>query len=187
MKYLPYENFYIVTTLKPDEVQERLGLNVTTLKPDEVQERWGQNVQAVWGFSFNNAFSQSYNTPFSGYVVNGTFEFTRNINYYNPFLPLIKGTTEACTNGSRVHVKMRLHLFVMIFICLWLGATGLFGIPIFIICLIHLNLATPALIPFGMFIFGSVVVTASFKYESGIAKGMLLEILGGRIEESLAV
>ena len=74
MPFLPFENFYIITDLKPDEVQARLEKEV---EPDK-------------GFSFSGLFSRS-DRNFTGYVVNGTFEFKRVINYRNSFLPPNQG------------------------------------------------------------------------------------------------
>jgi hypothetical protein len=166
MKFLPYENFYLVTPLKPAEVQERLE----------------QNTQAAPGFSFSSMFSQSYDACFSGYVINATFEFKRNINYRNSFLPLISGSTEAWPGGSRVHVKMRLNTAVMIFMCVWLGGVGLACAGVIASGVSDKHFEPAALIPFGMFLFGYALATGGFKYESNKAKTLLLGILGGQIE-----
>src|SRR6202012_905244 len=114
MKLLPYENFHIITLLKPAKVQGCLEREV---EPDA-------------GFSFKGVFSSPSAVYFSGYVVNGTFEFKRIINYRNSFLPRIKGSTESWISGGRVHVKMKMHIAVTIFMCIWLSFALFGGIEI---------------------------------------------------------
>jgi hypothetical protein len=58
MKYLPYENFYIITLLSPGEVKEQLK---KVIEPDT-------------GFSFKKLFYRSSDYYFSGDVVNNIFE-----------------------------------------------------------------------------------------------------------------
>ena len=164
MKFLPFENFYIITNLKPEQVQARLEKEVEPNK----------------GFSFSNLFSRS-DRAFTGYIVNGTFEFKRIISYSNSFLPQIKGSTEPWMNGSRVHIKMRMHNAVIGFMCLWLGMALLFGVGFLVQELNKGPFEVVDLAPFLMFGFGYVLATGGFKFESTKAKNMLLEILNGTI------
>ncbi len=166
MRFLPFENFYITTSLKPDEVQERLR----------------QEVEPVQGFSFKNIFSASSGAYFSGYVAIGAFEFKRLIYYRNSFLPVIKGTTETWLNGSRVHVKMRMEIAVIVFMCLWLGGVGIAGLAFFVNNISNHEFDAASLIPLGMFIFGYLLATGGFKFESIKAKNKLLELLDGEME-----
>ena len=165
MNFFPYENFYIISDLKPEQVQEHLQ----------------KEVEPVKGFSFRNIFSGSSESYFSGYVVNGTFEFKRIINYRNSFLPQIKGSTETWINGSRVHVKMGMHIAVTVFICIWLGTALLFGVGFLVQELSKGPFEITDLFPFAMFVFGYILATAGFKYESNKAKNKLVEILNGII------
>ncbi|MGZ3765938.1 MAG: hypothetical protein ACXVB0_13195 [Mucilaginibacter sp.] len=165
MKFFPYEIFYITTSLKPAEVQDRLS----------------KEVEPPQRLSFKNLFSFGSGAYFSGYVVNGTFECKRMINYRNSFLPIIKGTTETYLNGSRLHVKMSMHIAVVIFMCFWLGGVGVFGIGFLLQNYSKGGFEPASLIPVGMFVFGYVLATSAFKFESTKAKDKLLEILDGKI------
>jgi len=61
MKFFPYENFYIVTRLKPDQVQLRLEIAI-----GPVNDRL---------LNFRDLFTRENFTQFRGYSVNGMFEF----------------------------------------------------------------------------------------------------------------
>jgi hypothetical protein len=167
MKLLPFEDFYINTNLKPEEVQSSLE----------------KEVEPVQGFSFKNLFTKTSGYYFSGYVVNGTFEFKRVISYRNSFLPQIKGSTEAWLNGSRVHVKMGMHTAVIIFMCIWLSFAALFGIVFLIQETNKGPFKIVDLVPFAMFLFGYLLSLGGFKYESIEAKNKLVELLNGDIAE----
>jgi hypothetical protein len=167
MIFLPFENFYIITSLNPEQVQDYLQ----------------QEVEPGNGFSFKSIFSSSSDKYFSGYVINGTFEFKRVISYRNSFLPQIKGSTEAWINGSRIHVTMRMHIAVIIFMCMWLGGVGLAGVGILLRSFSKGVFEPTTLIPFGMFLFGYVLATGGFKYESSKARNKLVELLNGEIAQ----
>ncbi|HAL82093.1 MAG TPA: hypothetical protein DCO83_07545 [Mucilaginibacter sp.] len=168
MKFLPYENFYIITRLRPDEAESRLQ----------------QEVSPGNG-SFFNFFRSTFTTYFEGYAVNGRFEFKRNINYRNSFLPQIKGTIENGPGGSRVHVKMNMLVFVTIFMCFWLGATGLAAIALITRQFERGQLTAADFVVFIMFLFGYGLTMGSFKFESLKAKSYLVELLDGEIDESV--
>jgi hypothetical protein len=165
MNFLPFENFYIITSLKPEEVQDHLQ---EIVEPDK-------------GFSFSNFLSSSSGYYFTGYVINGTFEFKRIINNRNSFLPQIKGSTETWLNGSRVHIIMRMHIGVTIFMCMWLGFALLFGVGFLIQETKKGPFKIVDLAPFGMFLFGYLLSLGGFKYESNKAKNKLVDLLNGDI------
>ncbi|MGZ3871947.1 MAG: hypothetical protein ACXVJD_03460 [Mucilaginibacter sp.] len=165
MKFLPFEDFYIITGLKPGQVQERLEKEV---EPD-------------MGFSFKKLFSPQSGRYFTGYVVNGTFGFKRIIQHRNSFLPQIKGSTEAWLNGSRVHVKMSMHIGVTIFMCIWLGFALLLGFGFFIQEIRTAPFKIEDLAPFGAFLFGYLLSLGGFKYESIKAQKKLFELLNGEL------
>ena len=167
MKFLPYEDFYITTRLKPDEVQQRLE--------DEISPVNG-------GLFKFGSFSSPSGTYFEGFAVNGMFEIKHGINYRNSFLPQIKGTTEAYLDGSRVHIKMKMLTFVTLFMCFWLSFAALAGVVVLITAINKKQFSAVALMPFVMFLFGYALTMGGFKYESRSAKNKLLEILDGEIE-----
>lgn len=167
MKFLPFENFYIISCLKPEQVQACLQNEVEPNK----------------AFSFSGLFSSSSDCYFTGYAINGTFEFKRIITNRNSFLPQIKGTTEAWVNGSRVHVTMKMHIGVIIFMCMWLGFALIFGIGFLIQETNKGPFKIVDLVPFGMFLFGYLLSLGGFKYESIKAKNKLVELLNGEVAE----
>jgi len=165
MLLLPLEKFCIDTLLTPTEVQEKM---------DSVVGR-------KEGFSFTTVFSKSSYKYFSGSVVKGQFEIKRVINYRNSFFPVINGNVEAIPDGSIVDIKMGLHPFVAVFMCLWFG-----GVAIAVISLIIGSIASgeflPALlIPCGMLPFGYLLMIGAFTIERNRAKEKLLEVLEGHI------
>lgn len=160
MKLLPYENFYIITKMKQAEVQLEFE----------------RAVSAGTGSIFKSSSCATY---FEGYAVNGVFEFKRSIEYRNSFLPEIKGTTEPYLNGSRIHVKMRMMMFVTVFMCVWLGGAAVGGISIFISEISDGHFRIQDLAVFLMFFFGYGLMMGAFKYESRKAKNKLLEMFDG--------
>jgi hypothetical protein len=165
MAFYPFENFYIITHLKPAEVHECLE----------------KEVEPNHDYKFFS--DDEYTTYFAGYVVNGTFNFKRVIYNRNSFLPQIIGTTESYLNGSRIHVKMRMRMVIIIFMGLWLAGAGLGGLIFIATNAFNNKFEAVSLVPFGMFIFGYLMSTGFFKYESNIAKNKLLELLNGQLEE----
>ena len=162
MQFLPYESFYIITKLKPDEIQARLEKIVS------------QDDNSV--FSFRNWTSTTRDTVYKGYAVNGAFEVERNIGYRNSFNPEIEGHTQANVGGSRIEIKMRLKIFVIVFLFVWLGIAGIGSLKS-IPELLSAQRTGSDLIPFGMFVFGYLLTLGGFKYESIKSKSFLLVYL----------
>lgn len=159
MRLLPYENFYLLSQIKPADLQARLE----------------KEVEPVVGFSFKRLFSRSSSFYFSGYTVNGIFQIKRVIFYRNSFLPRIYGEIEPYLNGSQIHIKMRMHVLVIVFMSIWLGGV-LFGAIAFLIGNIIYGFNITSLIPVVMFLFGYGIMMGGFKYESRKAKAKLLII-----------
>ncbi|MCR8558897.1 hypothetical protein KXD93_14670 [Mucilaginibacter sp. BJC16-A38] len=169
MTFLPYENFYIITNLKPEAVQQRLEAEISP----------GDGSFFKFGMS-----SSSTATYFEGFAVNGTFKFKRVISYRNSFLPQIEGTTEVYPSGSRVHVKMKMYLFVVIFMCLWICPLGLATIWAVVRAIVDKHIEPNNFVPFAMMLFGYGITMGGFKSESIKAKSKLLEMLDGEIGSS---
>src|SRR5688572_9627354 len=101
MKYLPTENITYKTRLSVDAVFKRL----------EEQVAPAQSFGIPGGTVSKN---------YEGEIRPPGFFIKRIIRYQNSFLPRIKGTIEQDFGGTRIHVKMRLHPFVSIFMSIWL-------------------------------------------------------------------
>jgi len=166
MKLLPFENFYIITKLKPEEIRSRLE----------------QEVSPGNGRIFTDIFSSPCSTYFEGYTVNGFFEMKRNISGRNSFLPEIKGVTKAVPGGSRIHVKMNMIILVTVFMCVWLSFALIGGIVFLSQQIAKGQFGLVNLGPFIMFFLGYLLTMGGFKYESLKAKAKLLELFDGELE-----
>jgi hypothetical protein len=165
MKLLPYHKFRIVTSLKPAEVEERLHAEISP---------------PVWGF--DAMFADPTNTYFRGVIANGNFKVMRIIRNRNSFLPVVIGHIESSNNGSRVFVKLRLHLLVAVFMSIWLG-----GIAVACIVMLAQSIIkgfTPSIfMPFGMFAFGYAMMIGFYNAERKKATAILLQLLDGQIDQ----
>lgn len=166
MKLLPYEKFYFTTRFKPEEIQQKLERNIEPDKP----------------FSIKDIFKRESVFYFTGFATNAYFEIKRIIFYQNAFLPRVKGLIEPDVNGSRVEIKMYMHILVMLFMCIWLGGVTVGCVTLTVTMVINRHFEAPMLIPYIMFLIGYGVMMWGFKYESVKAKEKLLELLEGEIE-----
>jgi hypothetical protein len=159
MSFVPYERLTIETGLTTREAFAALSEHV------EPKRFW------------RNPFSREHKR-YQGVVSAEGFEMSRIIHHRNSFLPLIKGRLHPSTRGTLVEIKMSLHPVVAVFMVLWLGfvAIGsLAGVTTW--------LAAPRdvvrLAPLGMFAFGYLLCTLSFKWEVRKERRALVELLGG--------
>jgi len=116
--------------------------------------------------------SQSY----SGSIKENSFELKRVIYYRNSFLPIIFGSIEKGTLGTRVSVRVRPHLFVLIFGGIWCGIVGLVAIIFLVVSLASLRFQPGMFIPLLMFAFGYALIMGAFKYESRRSKKDLAQL-----------
>jgi hypothetical protein len=153
MKFLPTENITYKTKLKEDEIIKRLSDNIEPKK-------------TFRGGFFGSGSSKLY----EGQINNHTFDINRIINYRNSFLPRINGIIEKSNEGTTIKVKMRLHAFVIIFLCIWGGAVGLGCISVLTQAFGGSELDSVTMIPFGMLIFMYILTMGGFKSESSRSK-----------------
>lgn len=169
IKYLPFESYILETKLSTTEVRARLEANI----------------ESRLGIRTNRLLSNT-GKPYEGKMTNDSFEISRVINYRNSFLPIIKGSIDTYLGKTRITIKMRMAMFVMVFMLFWLGIVGLVCLGILIMGIIQFREAlqqgfSPViLIPFGMFLFGSLLVSFGFKAESKKAKTFLNDLLQGQ-------
>jgi hypothetical protein len=154
----------------------------TNLSVDEVLKRIADNIQHRQEPKFST-FSRNYSKPYTGEINSTTFTMTRNINYRNSFLPVIKGQIIPFLGQTQVDIKMRPTIFASIFISFWLGIVTLFCIGTLIAGLLRFRqilqtgFSPMFLIPFAMFVFGWLLLHFSFKKESKISKDFLATVL----------
>ena len=160
MKYLPFENITYTTKLDSEEILNRLN---NIIEPRKT-------------FRNNGIFGGGHHKPYEGSINGASFSVTRIINYRNSFLPKINGAVEKDLDGTKINVRMRLHLFVIIFMAIWLIGVGI-GCLAFIFTMLDNNKFEPMIfIPFGMLLFGYALVTGGFKYESKKTKKDLAQL-----------
>lgn len=159
MKFLPYENYYLTTKLTPSQVTFTLKDNI--IAPS----------QNIFRFNTNTA------KPYEGYLEGNRFEISRIINYRNSFLPIINGQINSYGNGSRIHVKMRMHAFVSALMFVWLGFVTLLGSGIINLLLREKRFYTDGFFILFMFLFGYGLTVGGFKYESAKSKKFLAYLL----------
>jgi hypothetical protein len=110
MKLLPYEKFEIVVADPLPQARERM---LSKVGP----KRFWAN------------FSSPVEHDFRGDIDETSFKIWRNIHYRNSFLPILHGSFEQLPEGTRISVRMRLHLFVIAFLAVWIGTAILFALP----------------------------------------------------------
>lgn len=168
MKFLPYEHFKIRTLLTKQEVLKRLD---SVVEPKR---------------SFH--FFGSREKPYQGKIAGPHFEVSRIINYGNSFLPMIKGDVESEIIGSSVLISMQPHIFVIVFMPLWVGGMGVFFLVTLISLLsssLQVNITNPSLLrPLeAMFVF-CVAALVAFKFEAIKSKKFFEELFeAAEVEE----
>ena len=166
MKFLPTENIIYKTRLKEDEIINRLSGFIEPKKT----------------FRFG-IFSSGSAKSYEGQINGKKFKIKRIIGYRNSFLPRIDGIIEREFDGLTIKVKMRLHIFVIVFLCIWCGGVGLACIAFLTQVFNHSGFNPVALIPFGMLIFVYALTMGGFKFESRKSKKDLQNIFEADIVE----
>jgi hypothetical protein len=158
MHWLPWHRFTVDSRYPPADVAALLASQVGP-------ERW---------------FSYGADKPFRGTIGADAFVVTRVIRGRNSFLPVVSGRIEARGGGSRVHVLMRLHVLVAVFMTLWLGAVGTGFVMVAAASLRNDGNARAGLLPAGgMFVFGVLLTCLAFGFEARKQEPMLRAILTG--------
>ena len=161
MKFLPYENFYIYSDLKPEEVRAKLT---------EVVSSWSGYI-----FSLRGPNPAGPWTPFKGFVERNYFEFTPTIIYRNSFLPQIRGTVEDHGDGTKIHVIVALHPLMPILTILILAGSAVYCILVFPE-LISTHHRAADVAPYLVFLIYSCLATVAFKSESISSRNYLIEL-----------
>ncbi len=161
MLLLPYEHFIITTRLTPEVVARKLG----------------QIVGPEPAYSIFNPRPYT-GKEFSGEISDGKFKMHRNINYRNSFRPEIKGTISKDYNGTKIEVRMTLHIIVIIFLVVFLGFSGLLAfaiLPAITNAIKSNDFNYQNFIPAIMFVFACIITVGGFKAESLRSKKFLKE------------
>lgn len=166
MKFLPTENITYKSRLNEEEIVKRLS---DFIEPEKT-------------FRFG-VFSKSSTKSYEGQIYGSNFEIKRIIGYRNSFLPRINGSIEKNFDGTTIKVKMRLHILVIVFLCIWCGGVGIACIASLSLTFGIVKFDPMSLIPFGMLIFVYLLTMGGFKFESSKAKQDLQGIFEAEIIE----
>jgi len=157
MKYLPYEKYTFETLLEKDEVLRRISGIIRSEKSMRF---------------LNDAWEPS----FEGQVTENSFRLKRIINYRNSFLPILTATIESKGGICILKIQMRLMHSVLGFMMIWMTGV-LIGLFAFGAMAIFDAFSPVVFVPLGMLIFGYLLTTLAFKYESKKYKSILMELL----------
>lgn len=117
-------------------------------------------------------------SPFIGSIHLNTFQLRRRIQQQNSFLPVIKGQVENSKGGSHIHLKMRLHSSVLLFVVVWILFTAGFAF-------IGYTMGNGMLIfqaqPLIMMFFGYAITLFGFRREADKAEQELLKLFKGKL------
>lgn len=152
MKLMPYDKFQINSKLSPIEIIQR------------IRDCTGDD----------EFFSLHQTHEFSGQVNDNDFKIMKNISYRNSFQPIIEGKIEQTSMGTQVTISMRLHLFVMLFMVIYLVLAGIFGIS----SLINATVFSWSIFShFGLLIAGGALASGGFWFEAYRQKRRLIALL----------
>ena len=166
MKYLPAEDITFQSKLKATALLQRLE---DSIEPERA-------------FRFG-LFQRRETKPYQGKVVGNSFNISRIISYRNSFLPRISGNIETTFSGSLIRVKMRLHVAVIVFMCIWGGIMGSVGFLFLSQAFASTDFDPMTLMPLGMLMVFYVVIMLAFKYESKQSKADLQNLFEAEIME----
>ena len=142
----------------------------TKLSPQEAIEKVKESIESKKLFRWNRYGKNKNQKPYEGEVIENTFTITRIISYRNSFIPIIKGNIESDYRGTKIIVKMRLHIIVMIFIFFWCGMISIGALAYTSDFMSTGDFQPYTLLPFGMILLAYGLALGGFKYESKKSK-----------------
>jgi len=143
------------------------------LNKEEILRRISKNIEQEQTFRFSWGNREK---SYEGGIDGNTFRMKRLIGYRNSFLPVLIAKIESSGGKSVLKVKMRLIHFVLGFMIFWMSGVFL-GLLAFGIKSIFDEFTPAVLVPLGMLLFGYLLTTLPFKYESKKYKSFIEELL----------
>lgn len=167
MPLIPFDRFDVESPLPAEELSSRLAGSVEP-------KRWLRSGRGE--------------RPFEGTVEDeGRFRIQRVIGYRNSFLPTLAGTVERTPGGSRIRGTMTMSPLVGIFIVIWLLGVLFFASPFLIAPREAAASPDPLWVaPVGMFLFGWLLVSGAFTFESRQAHRLLRQIASAEVARETA-
>ena len=172
LNFVPFEKYILTTKLSCDDIYKRLA--------DNIEPK--QNIQFF-------AFNRNSAKPYEGEISGNSFTMSRIIKYNNSFLPVIKGKISSIVGQTQIRIVMRPEMFFLMFGSLWMAIVGLFCAGLLLAGFLNFKQIvehgfSPAfLIPFGMFIFGYLLISISFKKESKKSQQFLATLLDAELRD----
>lgn len=160
MNFLPYKNIYIISPLKPEDIQAALEKVVAPTI----------SAKANWKYA---VISEGY---FLGYSFKGSFKFQQVLTYKNSFAPIIIGSTESYETGSRIHIEMKLLSFVKVFLIFAFGFLTIATASLLYSNIKDKHILPSSFIPLGMIVIVYLMTILGFNAESRNAQNYLLDL-----------
>jgi hypothetical protein len=152
MKFLPFDSIIYKTKLKEEEVKKRLANNVAATK--------------YMGLVISNV---DYDKPYRGTIDGNSFAIRRRIQYRNSFVPTLHGLIESDYVDTIIRIKMRLRIFVMLFLIFWCSVVGFAAFAVLALGVSRHFFDPVGLIPFGMLLGAYLMTIIGFNKEKKIA------------------
>lgn len=160
MKLLPFENITYRTKLGESEVRQIIENNI---EPKDL---------------FRQFRSKKSDKLFEGEMYGNEFSVRRIITYRNSFLPKITGEIIDEGRERLVNVRLRLHVFVIVFLMVWFVSLLSFLLFFLITQTNNEEFETiPILILLSMLIFGYGLTVGAFFYEAAKTKKIFSRLL----------
>ena len=167
MKLLPFDNLTLYSPYSPEDAINRLQ---TVVEPRR---------------SF--ALFTTRQMPYEGWIKDSEFEITRIIRYRNSFLPVIKGSIQTIIGGTNIKIQMKPNVFVLLFMAVWLGGTGIGFFSPLIPYLTGDQQADLGAVLFtgGMFFLGYFLIMFGYKSEARKSKQLFIDLFQAREIQNL--
>jgi hypothetical protein len=166
MAFAPYENIILESDLSYNEILNRI-----------------QKIIEPKRFIFSRLFKKNNGKTYEGELFENKFKMRRIILYTNSFIPIIYGTIITESNKTKIYIRMKLHIFVKIFMCLWFGFFISFFLPDIRLFISNMELNVFPLTPVIVILFGYIFMIGSFKAESRKSKIYLGELFEAKIKK----
>lgn len=170
-KYLPFKKYLFTTSLSIGEVKKRLLENI---EPKQEFSLIKRNIRTK---------------KYEGKLFNNSFKINQiNIGKENTYAPLITGLMKSDLDKTIIQVTMELQPIILAFMTLWLGSVGVICLSLILGAIFHFgdilqNGFSPMIfIPFGMFLFGSLLTIFGLKSQIANAKEFLMLTLNAQEE-----
>ena len=167
MIFLPWENIEYKTNLTKDEIINRIN---------SVVEPRG----FFWIYFFKK---YSYGKAYDGEVYENGFKIKRISIFGNSFKPIIIGNIIEDKEQISISIKMRCHYFVMGFMTIWFGGIFLSLLKNITKTMSGVNIIFEIIGALIFLLFGYLLMTISFKFESIKSRNFFNELFYERNEK----